>query len=65
LKLQPQSGRTLEPQQTRGVVQSMEVWHANDKSRKVNAIKLRWRLSYRLGEEMKTDMGEVQEFELA
>ncbi|KIH93449.1 hypothetical protein SPBR_04133 [Sporothrix brasiliensis 5110] len=65
LKLQPQSGRTLEPLQTRGVVQSMEVGHANDKSRKVGAIKLRWRLSYRLGEETKTDMGEVQEFELA
>ncbi len=43
----------------------MEVWHAHDKSRKVESIKLRWRLSYRVGDETKADMGEIPEFELA
>ncbi|EPE05247.1 vhs domain-containing protein [Ophiostoma piceae UAMH 11346] len=65
LKLQPQSGRTLEAQQARGVVQSLEVWHANDKTRKVDSVKMRWRLSYRVGSETKAEQGEVAEFDLA
>ncbi|CAK7197798.1 ARF-binding protein [Sporothrix eucalyptigena] len=65
LKLQPQSGRNLDPLQTRGVQQIMEVSYANDKSRRVETIKLRWRLAYKVGEETRTDQGEVHEFELA
>ncbi|CAK7228378.1 ARF-binding protein [Sporothrix curviconia] len=65
LKLQPQSGRHLDPLQTRGVIQTMKVSHATDKSRRVETVKLRWRLAYKLGAEAKTDMGEVHEFDLA
>lgn len=65
LKMQPQSGRTLLPMQSRGVTQTMEVWHSHDRTRKVDSIKLRWRVSYRVGDETKVDMGEVAEFGLA
>ncbi|OAA59838.1 VHS subgroup [Niveomyces insectorum RCEF 264] len=65
LRLQPQSGRTLAPHTARGIQQTMEVSHAQDKSLKVTALKLRWRLAYRLGGQTRTDTGEVPEFELA
>ncbi|CAK7272114.1 ARF-binding protein [Sporothrix epigloea] len=65
LQLQPQTGRNLDSLQTRGVMQTMAVFHDNDKSRRVDAIKLRWRLSYKLGLDTKTDVGEVHEFDLA
>lgn len=63
--MQPQSGRNLAPQQSRGITQTMEVWHAHDRTNRVETIKLRWRISCRLGDETKTDMGEVPEFGLA
>ncbi|KAF4416942.1 putative ADP-ribosylation factor-binding protein [Colletotrichum fructicola Nara gc5] len=47
LQLKPQTGRALEPKQSRGVTQAAEVWHAGDKNRKVQSIKLRWRVSYK------------------
>ncbi|CAK7565320.1 MAG: ARF-binding protein [Sporothrix epigloea] len=65
LQLQPQTGRNLDPLQTRGVMQTMVVSHANDKSRRVDAVKLRWRLGYKLASNAMTDLGEVHEFELA
>ncbi|CAK7230359.1 ARF-binding protein [Sporothrix bragantina] len=65
LRLQPQSGRNLDPLQTRGVMQTMEVSHAHNKSQRVETVKLRWRLAYKLGAEARTDMGEVHEFDLA
>jgi hypothetical protein len=55
----------LEPKQSRGVTQSIEVWHAGDKSKKVESIKLRWRAAYKVGAELKTEMGEIAEFGLA
>lgn len=63
--MKPQSGRTLEPKQSRGVTQVMEVWHAGDKTRKVESIKLRWRVAYKIGGEVKNEMGDVLEFGLA
>ncbi|EFX04493.1 vhs domain containing protein [Grosmannia clavigera kw1407] len=66
LKMQPQTGRSLAPQQSRGIAQTMEVWHAHDRTSKVETIKLRWRISCKVGgDETKTDMGEVPEFGLA
>ena len=65
LQLKPQSGRALEPKQSRGVTQSMDVWHAGDRGQKVRSIKLRWKMSYRTGGEMKNEMGEIPEFGLA
>jgi hypothetical protein len=65
LKLQPQTGRNLAPNQKYGVTQSIQVWHLNDRNRKVESVKLRWRVSYKLGSETKTEMGDVAEFGLA
>lgn len=64
-QLKPQTGRSLEPKQSRGITQSIEVWHAGDKTKKVDSIKLRWRVAYKLGMEGKTEMGEIPEFSLA
>ncbi|KAI0121693.1 VHS domain-containing protein [Xylariales sp. AK1849] len=65
LQLQPQTGRSLGPSQKYGVTQSMQVWHSGDRNRKVESVKLRWRVSYKLGNETKTEMGDVAEFGLA
>lgn len=65
LQLSPQSGRSLGPNEASGVVQTVEVWHAGDKNKKVESIKLRWRVSYRIGGEVKNEMGEIPEFGLA
>ncbi|KAI1644960.1 VHS-domain-containing protein [Daldinia loculata] len=65
LQLQPQTGRALQPKQTDGVSQSVEVFHAGDRAKKVDSIKLRWRVSYTLGAENKAEMGEIPEFSIA
>ncbi|KAK3689797.1 VHS domain-containing protein [Podospora appendiculata] len=65
LQLQPQSGRSLEPRQAQGVTQAINVWHAGDRTRKVDAIKFRWRVSYKVGGEAKNEIGEIPEFSLA
>ncbi|KAK2064089.1 VHS domain-containing protein [Colletotrichum caudatum] len=65
LGLRPQTGRSLAPNQSRGVTQFVEVWHAGDKNRKVESLKLRWRISYKVGGESKNEMGEIPEFSIA
>ncbi|OLN94270.1 putative ADP-ribosylation factor-binding protein C25H2.16c [Colletotrichum chlorophyti] len=65
LALNPQSGRALAPKQSRGVTQNVEVWHAGDRNRKVQSIKMRWRVSYKVGAEQKNEMGEIPEFTIA
>ncbi|KAF6837534.1 vhs domain-containing protein [Colletotrichum musicola] len=65
LILKPQTGRALEAKQSRGVTQGAEVWYAGDRNRKVQSIKLRWRLSYKVGGEQKNEMGEIPEFSIA
>ena len=65
LELKPQSGRTLGPKQSRGVTQSINVWHSGDRTRRVEAIKLRWRMAYKVGGELKQEMGEIPEFNVA
>ncbi|KAB5533635.1 VHS domain-containing protein [Coniochaeta sp. 2T2.1] len=64
LKLEPQTGRTLFPRQTGGVTQTIVVCHAGDESKKVESIRLRWRVSYKVGEEQKAEMGEIPEFSI-
>lgn len=64
-QLKPQTGRSLEPKQSRGITQSIEVWHTGDKSKKVESVKLRWRVAYKIGGEAKSEMGEISEFSIA
>ncbi|KAL5628392.1 hypothetical protein BROUX41_003140 [Berkeleyomyces rouxiae] len=65
LGLQPQSGRDLAAHQTNGVTQAVEVWKAGDRASKVNSVKLRWRISYVISGETKTEMGEISEVAIA
>ena len=65
LQLKPQTGRNLAPKQSRGVEQEVRVWHAGKRELKVESVKLRWRAAYKVGEEQKSEMGEVPEFSLA
>ncbi|KAL7892896.1 VHS domain-containing protein [Trichoderma sp. SZMC 28014] len=65
LQLKPQTGRALSPKQSRGVTQEVEVWHAGNRNQRVESVKLRWRASYKVGEEAKNEMGEIAEFSLA
>lgn len=49
-----------------GIHQSMLVRQADDRSRRVESIKFRWRMSYRHGGgEVKNETGDVAEFTLA
>jgi len=64
-ELKPQSGRVLEPGQSKGVTQHSRVWHAGDRSRRVEGVKIRWRVSYRVGGEARSETGEVPEFGVA
>lgn len=43
----------------------MEVYHADDKGRKVETVKLRFRLSYMIGGEAKQETGPIAEFSIA
>jgi len=65
LQLQPQTGRMLTPKQSRGITQSVNVWYTADKTKKVESVKLRWRVSYKVGAEAKAEMGEIPEFSVA
>ncbi|EEY23633.1 VHS domain-containing protein [Verticillium alfalfae VaMs.102] len=65
IKISPQTGVALEPKQSRGVTQTVEVNHAGDRSRKVEALKLRFRVSYKVGGELRNEAGAVSEFSIA
>ncbi|KAI2469118.1 VHS-domain-containing protein [Annulohypoxylon bovei var. microspora] len=65
LQLQPQTGRALQPKQSGGVTQSVQVFHAGDRAKKVESIKLRWRVAYTLGADQRSETGEIPEFSLA
>lgn len=64
-QLKPQTGRSLEAKQSRGITQAIEIWHSGDKSKKVESVKLRWRVAYKVGVEMKSETGEIPEFSIA
>ena len=63
----PQTGGDLEPKQSRGVTQAFDVWHAGDRGRKVDSVKLRWRVAYRVGREdnVRAEAGDIAEFFVA
>ncbi|KAK5625437.1 hypothetical protein RRF57_001154 [Xylaria bambusicola] len=65
LRLQPQTGCTLEPNQENGVTQLIQVWHAGEPARKVESARLRWRVSYKWSAENKAETGEIPEFSIA
>ncbi|KAI1082574.1 VHS-domain-containing protein [Whalleya microplaca] len=66
LQLQPQTGRALQPHQKYGVTQAIQVWHAGgDRARRVESVRLRWRVSYSLGAETRNETGEIPEFSVA
>ncbi|PNH39722.1 hypothetical protein VD0004_g7199 [Verticillium dahliae] len=65
IKISPQTGVALEPKQSRGVTQTVEVNHAGDRSRKVEALKLRFRVSYKVGGALRNEAGAVAEFSIA
>jgi hypothetical protein len=65
LQLKPQTGRTLNPNQARGITQEVDVFHAGNKTLKVDAVKLRWRMAYQVGGQPKSEMGEIPEFSIA
>ncbi|XDG04800.1 hypothetical protein ABKA04_004415 [Annulohypoxylon sp. FPYF3050] len=65
LLLQPQTGRSLQPKQHAGVTQSVQIFHAGDRAKKVESIKLRWRAAYSLGGEARSETGEIPEFSIA
>ncbi|SPJ90386.1 probable Arf-binding protein [Fusarium torulosum] len=65
LQLKPQTGRDLAPQQSRGITQEVQIWHAGNRTQKVTSAKLRWRAAYKIGEQAVNEMGEVTEFSLA
>ncbi|KAK4192275.1 VHS domain-containing protein [Podospora australis] len=65
LQWTPKSGTLLLPKQSQGVRQAAKVWHVGSKDKKVESVKLRWRASYKVGNESKTEMGEIPEISLA
>jgi len=57
LKLQPQSGRRLQPREQAGVRQ---VIHLNGVEQgRGDSVKLRWKASYKIGEKPVNEQGEI------
>ncbi|EON67006.1 hypothetical protein W97_06122 [Coniosporium apollinis CBS 100218] len=57
LRLEPQSGRSLAPQQSNGITQTIRLLGVE--RGKGGAVKMRWKASYVLGSERREEMGEV------
>lgn len=59
LRLKPQSGRTLLPHQRNGITQEMQL--GGVERGQGNTVKVRWKLSYRVGTEtaVREEQGEV------
>lgn len=57
LQLQPQSGRTLAPRQQRGIEQRMQLLGVE--RGRGDAVKMRWKCSYRLAGEVREEQGEI------
>lgn len=57
LKLQPQSGRILQPHEQNGVTQVISLMGADHG--KGDAVRLRWKASYRVGVKPVSEQGEV------
>ncbi|MCJ1360284.1 MAG: hypothetical protein MMC33_010288 [Icmadophila ericetorum] len=57
LKLTPQSGRKLQPYQTNGITQPIEI-HGVAKGQSAN-VKIRWKASYKAAGDLRQEQGEV------
>lgn len=57
LKLEPQSGRHLAPNQAGGITQTIRL-HGVEKG-KGGVVKMRWKASYSIGAERKDEQGEI------
>lgn len=57
LKLDPQSGRSLSPQQQNGITQSIRVQGVERGNG--SAVKLRWRASYSVGGQVVNEQGAI------
>ena len=47
------------------MTQKIQVFRAGNRSQRVESIKLRWRVSYKVGGDLKQEMGEISEFSVA
>jgi len=56
LQLKPQTGRSLQPFQNDGIQQSIRL---SGVERGQAAVRIRWKISYRLGAELKNENGEI------
>jgi hypothetical protein len=57
LQLEPQSGVTLAPNQKHGITQNIRV--NNVQRGNGNSVKMRWKASYSLGGQQKSEQGEI------
>lgn len=57
LKLEPQSGQNLKPQQVDGITQTIRLQGVEPG--KGNNVKLRWRVSYSLAGQARNEQGEL------
>jgi ADP-ribosylation factor-binding protein GGA len=61
--MEPQSGRTLQPLQSKGITQ---VIHLNGvEYGKGTSVKMRWKVSYKVGATLKQEQGEIAELGVA
>jgi len=58
LKLEPQSGRSLSPQQQNGITQTIRVQGVEQG--KGNVVKMRWRASYSLAGQVVNEQGAIE-----
>lgn len=63
LKLEPQTGRTLQPYQQGGITQTITL--NGVEYGKGTAVKMRWKASYKVGPEQKNEMGEIPQLGVA
>ena len=47
------------------MTQEVDIWNAGNRGSKVESVKLRWRATYKVGAENKSEMGEIPEFSVA
>jgi ADP-ribosylation factor-binding protein GGA len=63
LKLQPQSGRLLQPREHAGVKQV--IYLNGVEQGKGDAVKLRWKASYKVGAQLLNEQGEIASLGIA
>jgi ADP-ribosylation factor-binding protein GGA len=61
--MEPQTGRSLSPFQNNGITQVIRL-HGVEYG-KGSAVKLRWRVAYKVGGQLKQEQGEISELGVA